>query len=116
MVLNNAENLRTKNNQTSMAPIHMFFLMALIQAGTYYLLERFDVRQWRPVVLGIGIILNLFILPDFFIPEQRKGEGGCGMPVLGIKLGFWIFGSGLILFTHFAYDFFSNLSKRNESK
>jgi hypothetical protein len=116
VVLNNTENLRTKINQTSMAPIHMFFLMAMIQAGTYFLLERIDARKWRPVVLGILLILNLFILPDFFNPEPRKGEAGCGMPVLGIKLGFWIFGSGLILFSHFAYDFFSNLSKRNESK
>lgn len=94
----------------------MLFLMALIQARTYYLLEKFDARKWRPVVLGIEFFLNLFILPDLFIPEPRKGNAGCGMPVLGITLGFWIFGSGHLLFTHFAYDFFFDLTKGNKSK
>ena len=99
-----------------MAPIHMLILMALIQVGTYYILERSDSRKWRPIVLGIGFILNLFILPDLFIPEPRKGEAHCGMPVLGVTLGFWIFGSGLLLITHFTFDFFFNLTKGNKSK
>jgi len=94
----------------------MLILMALIQVGKYYILERSDSRKWRPIVLGIGFILNLFILPDLFIPEPRKGEAHCGMPILGITLSFWIFGSCLLLITHFTFDFFFNLTKGNKSK
>lgn len=57
----------------------------------------------NPVVLLILLTLYIFILPSFFYPPPPpEGKYVCGMPILGITLAFWIFGSGSALITYLA--------------
>ena len=82
-------------------PIHVFILMFIIQVCEYILLDKNNLSKWKYLPLAIGLVLDFFVLPDYFMPEYQDGELRCGMPALAITLGFWIFSGGLIIHTLF---------------
>jgi hypothetical protein len=89
-----------------MAPIHIIVFMLVIQVIGYILLDKYNLSKWKYLVLGIILILNVFILPDYFIPHNPNHKPICGMPAMGITLAFWIIGGGTTLVTHFVYGIF----------
>jgi hypothetical protein len=40
------------------------------------------------------------VFPKFFYPEPSTDGINCGMPILGITFGFWIFGTIAGIATH----------------
>lgn len=98
-----------------MLPIHVFILMFIIQVIGYILLDKYNLSNWKYLLLATGLILDFFVLPDYFMPEYKEGEFRCGMPALGITLAFWIFGGGLIVSTHIVYVFVRTLIKAKNS-
>ncbi len=98
-----------------MMPIHVFILMFFIQVCGYILLDIYNLSNWKYLLLAIGLILDFFVLPGYFMPEYKEGEFRCGMPALGITLAFWILGGGLIIFTHIVYVIVKTLIKAKKS-
>ena len=94
-----------------MTPIHVFILMFTLQVCGYILLDKNNLSKWKYLLLAIGLILDFFVLPDYFMPEYKEGELRCGMPVLGLYLAFWIFGGGSIILTHIVYLIVKKISK-----
>jgi hypothetical protein len=46
------------------------------------------------------LICYFLVFPKFFYPKPRTDGINCGMPALGITLGFWIFGTIAGITTH----------------
>lgn len=98
-----------------MKPIDLIILMFIIQVCSYIILDKFNLNKWKYLLLVIGLILDFFVLPNYFIPEFKNREVRCGMPALGITLAFWIFGGGTIITTHIIYMFISILIRSKNS-
>ncbi|WP_264520650.1 hypothetical protein [Flavobacterium sp. N1994] len=94
-----------------MTPLHVFYIMFALQICGYILLDTFNLPRWKYLLLAIGLFLDFFILPDYFMPVYREGQLRCGLPELGIHLAFWIFGCGSIICTHIVYVILSSLNK-----
>ncbi len=79
--------------------ISVSFLQFLI----YLLFEKLKVRI--PIILIFLLILggHYFIFPDFFYPEKTETIKNCGLPILGILLIFWMFGTFMTLITHIVW-------------
>ncbi len=95
-----------------MVPIHLFIIMLMIQICGYLVLDKYNWNHWKYLLLGVGLILDFFILPDYFMPVYRKGEFRCGMPAMGINLAFWFLGGGSLIITHIVYS----IVKRGDRK
>lgn len=61
---------------------------------------KFNIRYASIVILFSVLALHLFFLPKLFYPKLDPGGVKCGMPILGITLAFWIFGSLAASVTH----------------
>lgn len=92
-----------------MAPLHVFILMIIIQVFAYIVLDKYNLSNWKYLILTVCLALDFFILPGYFMPEYKEGEVRCGMPALAISLAFWIFGGGLVVGTHIVYVFVKTL-------
>jgi hypothetical protein len=74
----------------------------LIQLTAYFLAERSKVwqKQWHILILIIFILSNFVLFPIVYpIPDYPDGPK-CGMPILGITLGFWTLGNIFTILTH----------------
>ena len=76
------------------------FGISLIQLGLYYLKSKYGKKVPDFLILLIFLICYFLVIPRFFYPEPRTDGINCGMPVLGITLGFWIFGTIAGIVTH----------------
>ena len=68
-------------------------IISLVQFTCYYLIYRYKIKIPNFVILILVLIGYYFIFPQFFYPEPRTDGINCGMPIFGITLGFWIFGT-----------------------
>jgi len=92
-------------------PLQAIILMFIIQIIGYVLLDRYGLGKFKYLILGLILILNFFVLPSYFIPDNPNKEPRCGMPVLAITFGFWVFGGGLALIAHISYNFLKGYFK-----
>jgi hypothetical protein len=74
--------------------------ISFAQFGLYYLNEKSKTKAPTFIILSILLICNLFVFPRIFYPEPNPDGLNCGMPILGITLGFWIFGTIAGIVTH----------------
>ncbi len=86
-----------------MAPIHAMFLLLIPQIGLYILLDKYNLKDWKFLVLGILIILNFSLLPRYFVSQLQLDHVRCGMPASAIVIGFWFFGNGITILAHCLY-------------
>ena len=98
-----------------MMPIDVFIIMFIIQVCGYILLDLYHLSTWKYLLLAIGLILDFFVLPGYFMPVYKEGEFTCGLPAMGITLAFWILGGGLLIFTHTVYVLVNTLIKAKKS-
>ena len=80
----------------------LWFLLAsgLAQIAFYALAEYGEGRRVKRGAVGATlIVLHGAVFPDYFIPRDMP-EGGCGMPVFGVYMAFWIFGIGSAVLIH----------------
>lgn len=80
-------------------------IISLVQLTCYYLTYRYKIKIPGFVFLVLVLIGYYFIFPHFFYPEPRTDGINCGMPILGITLGFWIFGTIGALSSHIIWIF-----------
>jgi Na+-driven multidrug efflux pump len=74
--------------------------ISLVQFGLYYLNEKQKTKFPSFIILAVLLICCFFVFPRFFYPEPDPDGINCGMPILGITLGFWIFGTIAGIVTH----------------
>lgn len=77
--------------------------MIVIQIIAYILLDKYDHKNLKYLVLCLILILHFFILPYLLIPEVENGELKCGMPAMALTLGFWVIGGSATFISHFVY-------------
>lgn len=90
------------------------FGISLIQFGLYYLNKKYKAKLPNFVILLILLVCYFFVFPKFFYPESVTGGINCGMPILGITLGFWIFGTIAGITTHFIWKLTTRKYKNNK--
>lgn len=95
-----------------MIPLHAILLLFAFQVIAYILLDKYKFGSWKYLVLAVCLILNFFILPYYFMPDYSESEIRCGMPALGIILGFWILGGGLTIVTHLVYFIIKKINRK----
>jgi hypothetical protein len=88
-----------------MLPIHAILLLLIPQIGLYIVLDKLNLKDWKFLVLGILIILNIWLLPSYFISKLPllSGQVRCGLPASAIVIGFWFFGNGISILGHCLY-------------
>lgn len=74
--------------------------ISIIQGFAYLVINRIGFKYGRILVLIVVFAGYLFFLPKLFYPKPDPNGVNCGMPILGITLGFWIFGGLSASFTH----------------
>jgi hypothetical protein len=82
--------------------ILLFIIAAsILQLISYYLLDQYTIKVPSYVILILLLVGHLFLFPQFFYPEPNPNGPGCGMPILGITLAFWLFGTVAAVLSHF---------------
>jgi hypothetical protein len=74
--------------------------VSILQGIAYWMAYKFNIRYASIVILFSVLALHLFFLPKLFYPKLDPGGVKCGLPILGITLAFWIFGSLAASVTH----------------
>src|SRR5690349_10193669 len=82
----------------------MILFVSFFQVVLYLLLDRTTVKKLKVFVLLLLLACHLFVFPKLFYPKLPPGAV-CGMPIVGVILAFWIFGSLITTLTHVAYLF-----------
>ncbi|WP_018343615.1 hypothetical protein [Cytophaga aurantiaca] len=84
--------------------ILLFIIAAsMLQVISYYILDRYTIKIPSYIILIILLVGHLFIFPKFFYPEPNPNGADCGMPILGITLAFWLFGTIAAVLSHFLW-------------
>ncbi|MGV6832050.1 MAG: hypothetical protein ACWA5P_10895 [bacterium] len=80
----------------------LLFIIAisLVQFGLYYLDKKYKIKLPSYIILLTFLASYFFVFPKLFYPELNRDGINCGMPILGITFGFWIFGSIAAITTH----------------
>lgn len=78
----------------------LFSVISIIQLTLYYLKRKFIDKIPDLIIPTLMIICCFFVFPRFFYPEPRTDGINCAMPILGITLGFWFFGTISTAATH----------------
>ncbi|WP_353482223.1 hypothetical protein [Haliscomenobacter sp.] len=81
--------------------LQIILLISFIQALLYLFAAALRFKPARYFILVAVLIVYFFILPQYFYPEPKPNRVNCGLPILAINMGFWIFGSLAATFTHF---------------
>ncbi|RZJ70874.1 hypothetical protein [Flavobacterium sp.] len=85
----------------------VFFGMAALQVLAYAFLPKF--RFGKLLICAVLILVNLFVLPEFFLPEYGPDDTKCGLPILSLYIIFGILGNGIVLGIHLGYVLFKKL-------
>ena len=78
-------------------------ILVFFQILVYVIADDRRVGWLKTLVLGLMLTLHFFVLPSYFYPTTPTDRVNCGLPALGVTLGFWIVGGGMTLLTHFIY-------------
>ncbi|MCC6723210.1 MAG: hypothetical protein IT258_01780 [Saprospiraceae bacterium] len=90
----------------------------LVQMTAYALAERSEPwqKQWRTLIFVIFMLSNFILFPIVYpIPEYPDGPK-CGMPILGITLGFWTIGNIFTILTHLFFKAVNAAMKNSATK
>ena len=97
--------------------ILLFILgVSLIQFAVYILNNKLNTDFPSLVILLTLLLCYFFVFPRFFFPEPIEDEINCGMPALGVTLGFWIFGTIAGIATHLVWFVIKKLAAKNRKQ
>ncbi len=84
----------------------------------YFLLNRLKLNFSGIFILLAVLGCYFFIFPPYFYPEPdpNPNHTQCGMPLLAINLGFWIFGGGVAILLHLIYFLIFKRTKKKVTK
>lgn len=81
--------------------ILLFILViSLLQLILYYVFATYKISIPAYAILLLMLAGHYMLFPEFFYPIPDPDGINCGMPILGINLAFWIFGTIAALSTH----------------
>lgn len=81
--------------------ILLFILgISVVQLAMYFLNDKYKTKLPNFVILLILLICYFLVFPGLFYPEPSPDGINCGLPILGITLAFWIFGTIAGIGTH----------------
>ncbi|WP_435261848.1 hypothetical protein [Tenacibaculum sp. nBUS_03] len=90
--------------------------ISFVQFGLYYLNRKYGQKIPEFLILLTFLICYFLVIPRFFYPEPRPDGINCGMPVLGITLGFWIFGTIAGIATHIIWKIIKYKSTKTQQR
>jgi hypothetical protein len=94
----------------------LFFILFvfLLQITLYVMLDKKNASKWKYAVLGTIFLSHFFVFPQIFVSSLIPEGIDCGLPVMGIVFGFWIFGGSITLLGHLVYQSIFNAIVREE--
>lgn len=98
-----------------MTPFNVFGILFIIQIVGYIFLDKFNLKKWKYLILGLLLVVYIFIIPRYFSPDISDDEIECGMPMLVVTLTIWLLGCGITLITHVIYITIKNLYNSNRN-
>ena len=70
----------------------------------YFLFHVFSqIKYSNRLITTLVVLLYGFVFPPFFVPLPEEGTYRCGLPFLGVYLGFWVFGGIAAFVVHITY-------------
>ncbi|MCK8482259.1 hypothetical protein [Psychroserpens algicola] len=82
----------------------LIFGISLIQFLLNYLsYKKFKDKSISAFILIVILIGYYFVFPSFFLPEPNEDGINCGLPILGIILASWFFGTFAGITTHIVW-------------
>ena len=90
-------------------------IITVLQITAYILLDKYGLKNWKYLVLGLVLLTDLFMPPGFFI-ERKPGEiVKCGMQELSVKMFFMVFGGITAIITHLVYIVLKKYTLKNKN-
>ncbi len=74
--------------------------VSFLQLLLYYLIDKHKLKFPKILIFVLVLIGYYVVFPQYFMPSPKINHINCGMPTLGVFLGFWIFGTIAALMTH----------------
>lgn len=90
-----------------MTAIQLIFAVFVLQIIVYFLLDQFNFKKIKAIVLILILILHLFFLPSYFISDANNKEPRCGLLATSVIGVFWLFGISLTFIAHLLYWLYS---------
>lgn len=91
--------------------LQFIVLVSVCQLMAYLIGQKFKVNYSKSIILTAVLIGYFFIFPSFFRPEFEPNQIRCGMPMFGIMMGFWMFGTLFALITPILFYSFSKVAE-----
>ncbi len=92
-----------------MTPLNIIIVFFIVQIVGYIVLDKVKLKNWKFLILCVFLVLYIFVLPGYFIPDNPTNEIRCGIPAFAITFIFWILGCGVTLITHLAFPILRKL-------
>lgn len=83
--------------------VNTIVLITILQITAYILLDKYKLKNWKYLILGLILLIDINMPPGFFIEKDANEIVKCGNQALGIKLFFMILGGTIAIITHFIY-------------
>ncbi len=88
--------------------------ISVVQIALYFLNGKYKTKFPNYLILIFILLGHYLLFPRFFYPEPRTDGINCGMPILGITLGFWIFGTIAGITTHLIWKLIIKKNKAHK--
>lgn len=83
--------------------VYTLVLITILQITAYILLDKYKLKNWKYLILGLILLIDISMPPSFFIEKNPNEIVKCGNQALGIKLFFMILGGTIAIINHFIY-------------
>ncbi len=91
--------------------LYFIIIVSLVQYVIYFINSRYTIKFPDSMLLFFIVIAHFFLFPKLFYPKLDPDEINCGLPMLGVTLSFWVFGTLASCITHMLWKL-KNRSKR----
>ncbi|WP_407480576.1 hypothetical protein [Elizabethkingia meningoseptica] len=90
--------------------------ITILQITAYILLDKYGLKNWKYLVLGLVLLTELFMPPGFFTERKPEEIVKCGMQELSVKMFFMVFGIIIAFVTHFTYVIIKKYTAKNNTQ
>ncbi|CAI9684849.1 hypothetical protein HZP84_00395 [Elizabethkingia anophelis] len=95
--------------------VYTIVIITILQITAYILLDKYKLKNWKYLILGFILLIDISMPPGFFIEKDPNEIVKCGNQSLGIKLFFMILGGAIAVITHFIYVMVMKFSAKNKN-
>ena len=94
--------------------LKLMILVSLCQIILYIITDRLKIKYLKIIILFSILFAYFFVLPKYFYPEPSPDGVNCGMPILGVNIAFWVFGTFIAFLSHLVYYYV--VKKKNDDR